>query len=495
MTAPRLVIGGSHSGAGKTTVTLALLAALRARGRRVQAFKIGPDFIDPGHHTVITGRPSRNLDGWMLGAARCRDLFRRGSRDADLSIIEGMMGVFDGASATEETGSTAEMAKWLGAPVVLVIDGSAMARSVAALALGFARFDPDLRIAGVVFNRVNGPGHYKLLKAAVEHETTLATFGYLSFSEDVMLGDRHLGLVTALEQGAHDLYTRLGRAAAETVDLERLESLAASAPPLDNTDRQRRDARPDAASAALPSSTSSASSAFSAFSAFSASVAPNGPRTGGLRRIRIGLAWDPAFCFYYPENLELLEEEGADLVRFSPVSDRHLPQDVQMLYLGGGYPELHADTLADNTSMRHAVRRWAEDGGVIFAECGGLMYLTEAIRDFEGRRHDMVGLFPIEAWLARDSLKIGYRTVTVQSPCLLGEAGVQVKGHEFHYSRLETRNPRSLSFACGIEDASGREQGLDGLVTLNTLALYTHLHFGSRPTIARVLLTRVRHDT
>lgn len=475
MNAHRLVIAGTHSGSGKTTMTLALLASLHDRGRSVQAFKIGPDFIDPGHHAVITGRPSRNLDGWMLGPGGCRKIFTLGSSEADISIIEGMMGVFDGSSPTQETGSTAEVAKWLRAPVVLVIDGSAMARSAAAIALGFARFDPNLQVVGVVFNRVHGPSHYKLLKEAVEHETSLASLGYLPPSDELVLGDRHLGLVTALEQGTHEVYAKLGRAAAETIDLDRIEALASSAVPLDDTGQQALDTDSEAA-LTFPGNFPTAKL--------------------GTERIRIGLAWDPAFCFYYPENLELLEAEGAELVRFSPVADPRLPPDLDMLYLGGGYPELHGKALAANEAMREAIRQWAEHGGGIYAECGGLMYLAEAIRDFNGQRHPMVGLFPIEAVMERSTLTLGYRTLIIEHLCLLGKAGVRVKGHEFHYSRLEPRvNQDPLPFACSIEDASGRERRPDGLVTFNCLALYTHLHFGSCPSVARNLLAQARHET
>src|SRR5688572_17988635 len=213
---PCLIIAGTHSGVGKTRVTLAILAGLKARGRRVQAFKVGPDFIDPGHHSMVTGRPSRNLDGWMLGEAANRDIFTRAAADADISIIEGMMGLFDGSSPVNDTGSTAEMAKQLDAPVLLVIDGSAMARSAAAMVSGYAKFDPGLRVTGVLFNRVGSEGHYELLKEAVEHETDVMVVGYLWPDPALTISDRHLGLVTAMEQGTGELYGRLAKAAEET---------------------------------------------------------------------------------------------------------------------------------------------------------------------------------------------------------------------------------------------------------------------------------------
>lgn len=455
MNAPRLVIAGTQSGVGKTTVTLAVMAALKAKGRRVQAFKAGPDFIDPGHHTAATGRASRNLDGWMLGVAVNRETFLRASPDADISIIEGMMGLFDGSAAVGEVGSTAEVAKQLRAPVLLVIDGSGMARSAAAMASGYARFDRDLRVAGVLFNRVNSDGHYHLLKDAVEAETDLAVVGYLRSDPAVTIGDRHLGLVTAIERGSRDLYERLGRAAAETVGLDRIEALAGSA-----EDMEEAPARPD--------------------------VSPRA-RTGPP--IRVGVAYDPAFCFYYADNLDALEAAGATLIRFSPLRDAVLPE-VDLLYLGGGYPELHGATLAGNTAMRAAVRAFAERGGAIYAECGGMMYLTEAIRDFDGRAHEMVGLFPAEAVMRKPGLTLGYRELTIARPCILGDAGVTARGHEFHYSSLVPRG--GLDRACRLTDARGEPKGDDGLVSRNTLALYTHLHFASQPALAQALMNAAR---
>ena len=455
MNAPRLVIAGTQSGVGKTTVTLALLAALKGRGRCVQAFKVGPDFIDTGHHTAAIGRASRNLDGWMLGVAVNRETFIRASSDADISIIEGMMGLFDGSGPRGDVGSTAEVAKQLRAPVLLVIDGSAMSRSAAAMASGYVRFDRDLRVAGVLFNRVNSDSHYRLLKDAVEAETGLAVVGYLRSNQELTIGDRHLGLVTAIERGSRDLYERLGRAAAETVDLDRIEALAGSA-----EDMGEASSRPH--------------------------VSPRA-RTGPP--IRVGVAYDPAFCFYYPDNLELLEAEGAELVRFSPLNDQALPA-VDLLYLGGGYPELYGERLAGNAVMRGAVRAFAERGGTIYAECGGMMYLTQAIRDFDGRSHEMVGLFPAEAVMKRPGLTLGYRELRIARPCVLGDTGLIARGHEFHYSSLLPTGP--LEYACALTDAKGQARGQDGLIVGNTLALYTHLHFAGQPQLARALVASAR---
>ena len=450
MNYPRLVIAGTHSGVGKTTVTLALLAALKQRGRRVQPFKVGPDFIDPGHHTALCGRPSRNLDGWMLGPAVSREIFLKGAADAEFSIIEGVMGLFDGSSPTNEIGSTAEAAKLLECPVVRVIDGSAMARSAAAMALGYAKFDPAVRVVGVIFNRIKGEGHYCLLKEAVESETSLAVLGYLKPDAALTIPDHYLGLVTALEQAGSSVYQHLAEAA-RTLDVDRVEALARDAGVL------RYD--PPAVPRPVPTP------------------------------VRVAVAYDPAFCFYYAENIELLEEEGAKIIRFSPMDDRVLP-DVDLLYFGGGYPELYAERLFRNHDMRRAIHKYGANGGAIYAECGGMMYLMEAIRDFEGRSHDMVGLFAGEAVMSRTNMMFGYRELEIARPCLLGEPGTKVRGHEFHYSSLSL--PQPLEYACTTTDAQGQRRGQDGLIRSNTIGLYTHLHFASHAGVAGSLLHTVR---
>ena len=455
MRIPRLVIAGTYSGVGKTTVTLALLAALKVRGCLVQPFKAGPDFIDPGHHSAVTGRPSRNLDGWMLGESVNREIFTRASAYADLSIIEGMMGLFDGSSPVNEIGSTAELAKQLDAPVLLVIDGSAMARSAAAMVAGYAKFDPALRVVGVLFNRVSSEGHYTLLKEAVEQESDVVAVGYLRPDPAVTISDRHLGLVTAMEQETGKLYGRLAKAAEETVDLNRIEVLAGSCREL-----------PEAA--------------------------PQPVMRNHGRTVRIGVARDQAFCFYYPDNLELLEAAGAELVKFSPLKDQVLP-DVDMLYLGGGYPELHGEALAGNVTMRAAIRKFAERGGTIYAECGGMMYLMQSIRDFGGTSHEMVGLFPAEAIMKKPCLTLGYRTLELSQDCILGASGTIARGHEFHYSTLVPRG--SLDYAGTLRDVREESKGSDGFIVGNTLAFYTHLHFASQPKIAKSLVASGRRNS
>ncbi len=455
MILPRLLIAGTHSGVGKTTVTLALLAAFRSRKRQVQPFKVGPDFIDPGHHQLASGRASRNLDGWMLGAVLNRMIFQRAAQDADLSIIEGVMGLFDGSSPINEIGSSAEMAKQLNAPVLLVVDGSAMARSAAAMVLGYSSFDSDIHIAGVVFNRVNSDGHYRLLKDAVEKETNVPAMGYFPQESNLTISDRHLGLRTALEGTDSELYARLGQAATHTLDLERIETLARSSPEWVESLEP-----PMVKSVAQPG-----------------------------QSVRIGVAYDPAFCFYYHDNFDLLEEAGGELVRFSPMQDHHIPES-DVLYFGGGYPEIYANVLAENTSMLASIREFVRQGGIVYAECGGLMYLSRTLRDFDGKVYGMVGGIPGDVVMSRTKMTLGYRELTLTQSGLLGEKDRRIRGHEFHYSHLE--NVEDIEYVGRMTNARGNDCGSDGIVVNNVVALYTHLHFASYPHVPVTMLETAR---
>jgi cobyrinic acid a,c-diamide synthase len=373
MKLPRLLIAGTHSGVGKTTVTLALLAVFRSQGRQVQPFKADPDFIDPGHHKMARGRESRNLDGWMLGSGLNRTTFQSAAQEADLSIIEGMMGLFDGSSPINEIGSSAEVAKQLNAPVLLVIDGSAMARSAAAMVFGYTHFDPDVKIAGVVFNRIKREGHYQLLKEAVEKGTNVPVVGYIQPNSELAIADRHLGLRTALEGNDPAFYTRLREAATATLDLEAIAELAEKA----------QDWEESVVSTRLPT----------------VEVVE--------KPVRVGVAHDPAFCFYCPENLALLEQAGGNVVYFSPLKDQKLPLGTEVLYLGGGYPEVYATALEQNVSLRSSIAQFIQQGGVVYAECGGLLYLSRSLQGFDGKISEMVGVLPCDAVMSRTQMDIG----------------------------------------------------------------------------------------
>jgi len=447
---PRVVVAGTSSGVGKTTVTVGLCRALRARGLRVAVFKCGPDYLDPTYHRRAAEAPSHNLDGWMMGREAVRATFERASRDADIALIEGVMGLFDGASPTSEEGSTAEIAKWLDAPVILVADAGGMARSLAALVSGFAGFDRALRVAGVVCNRVGSRGHLDLLRDA---QITPPIVGGLTFEPELAFPERYLGLLTANEGNvAESLFAAWGVRAAEWIDLDAIMRIARAAPP-----------------APSPPPSSSPSSSF------------------WTPRCRIALALDDAFHFYYDDNLRRLEALGAELIRFSPVNDDRLP-DADGLYLGGGYPEVHAERLAANTAMRDAVAAFARGGRPIYAECGGLMYLTRAIRTRDGRAHSMVGLIPCEAVMSDRLEALGYVEVALHADTPIGPAGTRFRGHQFRYSRL-TELDGAVALAYSLRRRRGDESFREGYrVGANVLASYVHAHWASNPRVAEAFV-------
>ena len=394
MSAPRLLLCAPASGGGKTTLTCALLQALVNRGANPVAFKCGPDYIDPMFHSEIIGAKSRNLDLFFLGADTTRYLLEENSRDSGLALIEGVMGYYDGIGLSAEA-SAWDLARATRTPAVLVLDGRGRALTAAAVVRGMKDFRPDSGIAGVVLNRVS-PMLYPRLKEAIEGETGVKVYGFLPNRPDCALESRHLGLVTAAEvAGLREKLSALAAQAEETVDIDGLLALAASAPELA--------AKP----MALPE-----------------------PVEG---RPRIAVARDKAFCFYYADGLALLERLGAELVEFSPLHDGNLPEGVCGLYLGGGYPELCAEGLAENRPMREAVRRAVLGGLPTVAECGGFLYLNQTLADGEGREWPMAGALPGRAANTGKLGRFGYITLTAKTGGLLGPAGTKIPAHEFHY--------------------------------------------------------------
>jgi cobyrinic acid a,c-diamide synthase len=451
MTAPALVIAGAASGVGKTTVTLGLLEAWRRRGLTVQAFKVGPDFIDPGLHEAVTGRPSYNLDGWMCSRERVVETVRRRAAGADLVVIEGMMGCFDGVDGSSERGSTAEIAKWLGAPVVLVVDASAQARSVAAVVLGFERFDPALRVVATIANRVGGAAHARWLQEAIAGACGAVPVGMLPQRADLERPERHLGLVTAADRPfAPDYLERLAAAIAGHVDVDSLVSLA-----------RALDLPPSGAGERCPA-----------------------PGTG--RRARIGVARDRAFHFYYAENLDALQAAGAELVFWSPLADAAVP-DVGGLYIGGGYPELHAPALAGNERGRAAVRRFIGAGRPVYAECGGLMYLAESLEDPDGGVHPMVGVLPARVRMRPRRLVLAYAEVELVADTPIGGAGARARGHLFHCSTLDPV-AGSVGRAYRVRLHPGSSAPAEGYLVERALMSYVHLHFASAPALAEAFV-------
>ncbi|HSM94232.1 MAG TPA: cobyrinate a,c-diamide synthase [Anaeromyxobacteraceae bacterium] len=436
---PRVVLAAASSGSGKTTAAVALAAAFRRRGLAVAPFKCGPDYLDPTWHALAAGRPSQNLDGWMMGRDAAVATFARASAGADVSIVEGVMGLFDGASPRSEEGSTAELAKWLGAPVVAVVDASGMARTLAAVVQGLAAFDPALRLGGILCNKVGSRSHLDLLREAV---APIPVLGGLPKAGPLRFPERHLGLVTATPDllGAESL-ARWADLAEEWIDLDALLALARGAPPL------------------------------------AASPAP----TAAPERCRIGVAFDDAFHFYYDDNLARLEALGARLVRFSPLRDAALP-DVDGLYLGGGYPELHAGPLAGNRALIDGIRAFAASGRPVYAECGGLMYLCDAIRTLDGGTHRMAGLVPGVAHVRERLQALGYAEVLTTAPTLLGPAGLRLRGHQFRYSDLEIASPGPCAYR--VARRRGGEPFAEGYGRGSVLASWVHVHWASCPEAA-----------
>lgn len=443
MMMPRLVIAGTSSHVGKTTVMVGLVRSLRARGLRVAVFKCGPDYLDPTYHVRAADAPCHNLDGWMMGREAVMASFARASQEADIAVIEGVMGLFDGVSPTGEAGSTAEVAKWLQAPVLLVCDAGGMARSLAALAHGFSTFDSDLPISGLICNRIGSRSHLDLLRKATGGIPPV--MGGLPKEAALAFPDRHLGLHRAdcVAVPDHVLET-WGERVREWFDLEAILAVARTAP-------------------VLPE------------------IAPVARVIGAGARCRIGLAFDEAFHFYYEDNLRRLEQLGAALVRFSPLHDTQLP-DVDGLYFGGGYPEVYAGALSNNQAMRHAVLAFGKEQGPIYGECGGLMYLSRGIRTVDGTLHAMVGLVPGEAEM-RDRLQaLGYVEVETQDATMLGQPGLRFRGHQFRYSDFQLQAETDCVYT--VQRRRGGDPFQEGYRIGHTLVSYVHAHWASNPAVA-----------
>jgi cobyrinic acid a,c-diamide synthase len=421
---PRILIAGTHSGCGKTTVATGLMAALVARGLLVQPFKVGPDFIDPTHHTSICGRASRNLDPFMMGDSGVTDTFLHACTGADIAVIEGVMGFFDGIDGSDHS-STAHVARLLKAPVLLVADIRGMSRSVHALIKGYREYDPSLPLAGVIFNQVGSPRHRQMIEPGLN----LPSYGWIPRREDLKVQSRHLGLVMAHESGSMAAF---GAVIKESCDLDAIVTSAKTAPALPE---------PEPIETPPPAS-----------------------------RAAIGVAMDEAFCFYYQDNLDLLKRSGADPIFFSPLADR-LP-DVDGIYLGGGYPELHLPALESARCMRE-LKAAADAGLPVYAECGGLIALTEEIA--ADRTYRLCGVLPATTEMTHQVAALGYVDGRSVAGSGMFPAGVVFKGHEFHYSKvLPARDAR---FAFTLSRGAGIERGRDGLCAASTVGAYMHAYF------------------
>ncbi|MSQ14433.1 MAG: cobyrinate a,c-diamide synthase [Dehalococcoidia bacterium] len=447
---PRIVIAGVTSGVGKTTISVGIMGALMKRGLRVQPFKVGPDYIDPTYHQAIAGVPSRNLDSWMLTEDAVLRTFIRATRDADMAVIEGVMGLYDGRYGERNSGSTAHVARILGAPVLLIVDVAKMAQSAAAVVLGFKSYDPSITIAGVILNNVASERHLRMAEQAIVECCGVPVLGGLPKSSDMSLPERHLGLVPTQEglvpRSTLENVVNLVEA---HIDIDSVLRLASSAKPLSPPS----DVEVPSLASKIP--------------------------------VRLAVAMDEAFSFYYPDNLDLLRDIGAEIVPFSPVRDAALPPDVDGIYIGGGFPELYAEELSKNVSMKESIKNAASAGIPLYGECGGLMYLSGGITGFDGRAFPMVGLVPGWCAMQNKRVSLGYLTVEARNDSILMKAGTQVRGHEFHWSSIE-RGDIGHDTAYNVIDQPGR---VEGYAQKNVLASYLHIHFGAMPALAANLLS------
>jgi cobyrinic acid a,c-diamide synthase len=439
------VLAGTHSGCGKTTLTAGLIRALRHRGEVVAPFKAGPDYLDPQLHAVAAARRCWNLDGWFMEDAALQEALHRGGEGATLSVVEGVMGLFDGSDPVSFQGSTADLSRRMNVPVVLVVDASAVGGSIAATVLGHQALWPDLQVAGVIFNRVGSESHFQMLRSAVEAHTQVQVIGWAKRSSSWRLPERHLGIhrpadLPHLEEALDALAEEL----AETLDLDRLMALASTP--------------------TLPSVLASKSG-----------------------ELPVALAWDEAFSFAYADTLDRMERLGVRWVPFSPLRER-VPEGIAGIYLPGGYPELHAETLASNAAL-HADLRIAKAIGLpIYAECGGLMLLSEALVDLQGRSHPMAGLLQGRTRMTERLQNFGYKRITAQRDLLFGARGIEGKAHEFHHSAWEGPLPQPAYEAVPLR-GEGR---LEGYADGSLVATYCHVHFAAQPTWAEAWVQRMR---
>lgn len=453
---PRVVIAGTNSGVGKTTIVAGMLRYLRDAGHGVQAFKVGPDYIDPGFHKEASGRDCYNLDTWLVPAEKLNDYFVKAAEKADLSIIEGVMGLYDGGR--DGVSSTAEIAKSLKAPVVLVIDCKAMGESAAAIAKGFRDYDSDLDFRGVILNRIGSANHELMIRNALDR-LQIPVLGVIHRDERMKSPERHLGLTPVTELDVEDTLKVISQCMGESLDFEGLLNIANSAPSLQwgsvYTEVMRNGSDPE-------------NSAAAGFGIKSTSMA-----------VKIGVAFDEAFSFYYPASLEALEAQGAELVYFSPLRDKTLP-DVDALLFGGGFPEMFLQDLSANVSMREAIHKAADSGMPIYAECGGLMYLTAQVVDFEKQTLPMVDLIPARCAMQDKLQRVGYVEATALQDNVLVRKGDRLRGHEFHFSTMEVIDASEASefpWAFQFEGGRKRETYIGGYCKDNILASYLHINF------------------
>lgn len=439
------MIAGTNSGCGKTTVALGLMAALN-RKMKVQPYKVGPDYIDPAFHTAITGRDSSNLDSWILPKEEVKNIFVKNSSDADISIIEGVMGMHDGFGIEKDSGSSSHVAKILNVPVIIVLNAKAMALSAAALVKGFAEFDPEVNVAGVIVNNVMGERHYRLLKDSIENHTKIKVLGYLPTNKNFGLSSRHLGLIPSYE--VEDLLKKINLIGDEIEKYIDLEEIIKTSQVNWNENKTYI------------------------------------PEEKIAEDVNIAIAFDKAFNFYYKDSLQLLEEYGANIVKFSPINDTELPENIDGLYFGGGFPEMFSTELEANNSIKKSIIERLKNGIPYLAECGGLMYLSRKLINFDKTENWMTGWFDFDCEMTERLQRFGYQEIKLKSDSILGASGSKIRAHEFHRSKITGELSDTL-YAIEKKNHYECKKWECGFIKGNGIAGYPHLHFRGNKSFAK----------
>lgn len=434
----RILIGATSSGCGKTTITSGIIKALSDRGMKIQPYKVGPDYIDTSYHKLAAGITSRNLDNFILDTQEIKKIFSKNSKDVDISVVEGVMGFYDGYQADSDYCSTASMAKILDCPAILIIDGKGMASSAAAIVKGFKEFDKDVRLEGVIINNIGSDSHYNILKEAIEKNVEIKVLGRIPNVSEISLPSRHLGLVLGTEiEDAKEKVEKMAELVNKHIDIEKLLEIASDVSKLPEISTEKKH----------------------------------------KTNVKLGLALDKAFNFYYEDSLDILRDLGVEIINFSPLTDSSIP-DCHGLYFGGGYPEIFASELSSNTSMRESIKKAYQANMPIYGECGGLMYLGESLVDLEGNEYKMAALLKGKSKMTKGLKRFGYSKGVLLEDTIIGTKGQEVKGHEFHHSTFET-DLKPVYEMQKVRYDNKVDRWAGGYKSKNTFASYLHTHFCS----------------